>query len=101
MDGHRAPNGGGPQGSQGGYPQGFQGGYPQDFQGGYPRGFQGGYQGGYLSKTIKGDFPAELASQEGYDALLQRAKLQYLRNPAGNAIYEFAALVDGMAYTAS
>ena len=53
-----------------------------------------------MSKAIEGDFPAILSNQEGYDALLQRANIQCLKNPAGYAIYGFADLVDGMAYTA-
>jgi len=42
----------------------------------------------------------ELHSQEGYDAFLQRKNIECLKNSAGNEIREFAALVDGMVYTA-
>ena len=51
-------------------------------------------------KAIKGTFPADLNSQKDYEDLLQRENIKYLKNPGGNAIYAFAALVDGMVYTA-
>lgn len=53
-----------------------------------------------MSKIIKSkDFSAQLSSQEGYDALLQRKNIQCLKDPDGVEIYAFADLEDDLVYT--